>query len=133
MRLFLLGLLLAVVVVSSGCIPVLVAAGAGAAAVVRENTDEAVTYKGNINSVENGVSKAMLELGATLFEKVVEPGRGGYRTFRAETYDGEALTIDMEPTSPNSVMVEVRVGRIGNKQRAAEFHRAIQKYLRPTE
>ena len=133
MRLFLLGLLLGVVVVGSGCIPVLVAAGAGAAAVVRENTDEAVMYRGNINSVENGVSKAMLELGATLFEKVVEPGRGGYRTFRGETFDGEALTIDMEPTSPSNVMVEVRVGRIGSKQRAVEFHRAIQKYLRPTE
>ena len=64
MRLLMLGLLITVMAAGAGCIPVLAAAGAGATAVVREHTDEAVLYKGNINAVENGVSKAMLDMGA---------------------------------------------------------------------
>jgi len=43
------------------------------------------------------------------------------------------VTIDMERTSPSSVLVEVRVGRIGSKSRVAEIHAALQKTLKPID
>lgn len=112
----------------SGCLAVL--AGGGAVG-VRELTDKAVIYAGDIRAVENAVNKAMADLGATTKETVRETKKGGDVTIRGRTYDGEHLTIDMEPTSPSSVLVEIRVGRIGSKKRAKEFHQAIQKYLKP--
>ena len=76
------------------------------------------------------INKAMKDLGAVTKEIVTEVGKKGDRTIRGKTYDDEVLTIDMEPTSPKSVNVEIRVGRIGSKDRAVEFHKAIQKYAK---
>lgn len=112
---------------TAGCLPIVVGAGT---AVVREMTDVALIYRGNINAVRNGVEKAVKDLGASVVERVAEEGKAGRHTIRARTFDGEHLTIDMEPTSPSSVMVEIRVGRIGSKARAQEFHKAIQKYVK---
>ena len=121
---------LAVVLLAAcGCVPLLIGAGAGTVA-VREATDVARIYKGNISAVENGVRKAMKDLGAKVVELVTKEGKAGRRTIRGRTFDNERLTIDMEPTSPSSVMVEIRVGRLGNKERSKEFHKALQKYLK---
>ena len=64
------------------------------------------------------------------FMGFAEEGKAGRRTIRGRTFDNERLTIDMEPTSPSSALVEIRVGRIGNKERSREFHKALQKYLK---
>ncbi len=125
-KVILCGLLLTATIIGSGCIPLLVAGGAG----IREITDKSVVYQGNIKSIDSAVKKAMKNLGAVIKEVVAETGEKGNRTIRGKTYDGEALTIDMEPTSPKSVNVEVRVGRIGSKDRAIEFHKEIQKYAK---
>ncbi len=122
-----IAVLAVVLLAACGCLPVLVGAGTAA---VREATDVAKIYRGNINAVENGVRKAMKDLGAKVVKLVVEEGKAGRRTIRGRTFDDEHLTIDMEPTSPSSVLVEIRVGRIGNKERSKEFHKALQKYLK---
>ncbi len=116
-----------VLLAACGCLPVIVGAGT---AMVREATDVARMYKGNINAVENGVKRAMKDLGAKVVELVVEEGKAGRRTIRGRTFDNDHLTIDMEPTSPNSALVEIRVGRIGSKERSREFHEALGKYLK---
>ncbi|MHC4873507.1 MAG: DUF3568 family protein [Planctomycetota bacterium] len=113
-------------IITAGCLPIIAAGGAG----VREMTDKAIVYKGNIASLDNAVRKAIKNLGGVIKEVVSEEGKKGKRTFRGKTYDDEVLTIDLEPTSPNSVNVEIRVGRIGNKNRAHEYHKAIQKYAK---
>jgi len=116
---------------TSGCPPliVLAAAGAGAAAGARELADVAVTYQGNINAVEKKVMKAMKDVGAD-----VNPAVNGLkpkeRTINGATHDGEVLTIDLRPTTPNSTLVEVRVGRVGSVPRAEEIHQAIQKHAK---
>lgn len=114
----------------SGCLFLAAAAGGGGAG-VREITDKSVVYQGDIESVNKAINKAIKELGATVKETVTESGEKGDRTIRGKTYDDEVLTIDMEPTSPKSTNVEVRVGRIGSKKRAEEFHKAIAKYAKP--
>ena len=116
-----------VLLAACGCLPAIIGAGT---AVVREATDVARIYKGNINAVENGVRRAMKDLGARVVELVAEEGKAGRRTIRGRTFDSERLTIDMEPTSPSSVMVEIRVGRIGARERSKEFHKALGKYLK---
>ncbi len=127
MRSMCIAVVAVVLLAACGCLPVIVGAGAAA---VREATDVARTYKGNINAVENGVRRAMKDLGAKVVELVAEEGKAGRRTIRGRTFDNEHLTIDMEPTSPSSALVEIRVGRIGSKERAKEFHEALQKYLK---
>ena len=127
MRNAVIAVLAAVVMISCGCLPVVVGAGT---AIVREATDVAVIYKGNVNAAESAVNKAMKTLGSEVVERVVEEGKAGRRTIRGRTFDKERLTIDMEPTSPSSTLIEIRVGRIGNKTRSKEFHTAIQKYLK---
>ncbi len=122
-----IAILTVVLLAACGCLPVVIGAGT---AVVREATDVAVIYNGNISAVENGVRKAMKDLGAKVVELVSKEGKAGNRTIRGRTFDDERLTIDMEPTSPSSVMVEIRVGRIGDKERSREFHKALQKYLK---
>ncbi len=122
-----IAVLAVVLLAACGCLPALVGAGT---AVVREATDVAEIYRGNINAVENGVRKAMKDLGAKVVELVAEEGKAGRRTIRGRTFDNERLTIDMEPTSPSSALVEIRVGRLGNKERAKEFHKTLQKYLK---
>jgi hypothetical protein len=116
---------------TSGCPPLIVAAavGAGAAAGARELVDVAVTYKGNINSVENAVRKALKNLGASA-NPTVAGLKPKERTIKGATHDGEILTIDLRPTSPSSTLVDIRVGRMGSVPRAQEIHQAIQKYAK---
>jgi len=116
---------------ASGCPPLIViaAAGAGATAGARELSDLAITYQGNINAVENKVHKALTDVGATInvSGKGLKPKE---LTISGTTHDGEMLTIDLRPTTPNSTLVEVRVGRMGSVPRAEEIHKAIQKYAK---
>ncbi len=130
-RVSFLCLILFSVCFSSGCL--MLAAGAGAGAVgVRELTDAAVIYQGNADAVEKTVRSALHEMGAVVTETVREEGvSSARRTLRGKTYDHEALTVDIEPSTPSSTNVEIRVGRIGDKSRAVEFHNKIQKYLKP--
>ncbi len=131
MRFLLLVCVMCSVALTSGCLP-LVAAGAGAVAVVRENTDQDVIYNGSIDAVEKAVRKAMKDLGCSVKEVVRKEGKKGtVVTIRGRTSDGEHLTIDLEPSSPHSVLVDVRVGVIGTRSRAQEVHAAIRKYLKP--
>jgi hypothetical protein len=124
-----IGLACVAMLISAGC---LAAVAGGGAAGVRELTDKSVTYRGDIDAVYKAVRQTLVkDLGGRVKEVVTEEGKDGDRTIRGRTYDGEAITIDMEPTSPSSVLVEVRVGRIGSKARAKEVHSAIQKHLKP--
>jgi outer membrane murein-binding lipoprotein Lpp len=114
-----------------GCM--MLAAGAGGTAGVRELTDKVVTYQGDVKALENAVEKMMKDMGATRKETVREEGDAGKLTIRARTFDDEHLTIDMEPSTPSTTMVEIRVGRIGSKVRAEEFHAKLQKYAKPVK
>ena len=130
MRMMLVGVLL-LCLATSGCPPliILAAAGVGETAATREIVDVAVTYKGNIHAVEKKVYKALKDVGAT----VTVAGKGlkaKELTISGTTHDGEILTIDLRPTTPNSTLVDLRVGRIGSVPRAEEIHAAIQKYAK---
>ncbi|MBN2713542.1 MAG: DUF3568 family protein [Planctomycetes bacterium] len=128
MKLFLnIALAICLCGVLGGCLAVV--AGAGTAG-VREITDKVTTYKGDANSLEQACRKAVADLGGSIKEVEREEEKGGNITLRGRTYDDEHLTIDIEPTSPSSAEIEVRVGRIGSKKRAEEIHVAIQKYAK---
>jgi hypothetical protein len=114
----------------TGCLPAIAAGGTGG---VRELTDKSVIYQGDKKAAENAVRKAFDDLGVTVKETVREEEKSGEITFRGKTYDETPLTVDLEPSTPSTTRIEVRVGRIGSKDRAREVHAAIQKHLKPVK
>ncbi len=123
-----------VVLLGLGILPgCLMTAGAvtGGGAVTREYLDESVVYDATGDEAEGAVQKAIVDMGGNIITVKADRSKGAaaYRTFRGKTYDAEALTIDIEPQTPKTTRIDVRVGRIGDKQRARDIHRAIQKYL----
>ena len=126
MKCFVWVLCIVVLVVANGCLPLI----GGGVAGIREFTDKAVTYRGSIEQVEIACRKALKERGGVVKKVSREEKQGGNRTIRGKTYDGDPITIDMEPISPNEVEIEVRIGRIGSKTRAEVFHATLMKYIK---
>lgn len=123
----LIGIAVSAAVLSSGCL--FLAAGAGTAG-VRELTDKSLVYAADIAQAEKAVRKALKDMGAVVKETVREEDKGGDVTLRGKTFDDTPLTIDMEPNSPKSTEIEIRVGRIGSKSKAKDMHAAIQRYIK---
>jgi hypothetical protein len=113
---------------ASGCLFLAGAAGGGAAG-VRELTDKSVVYAADRQKAESAAVSAISTLGGSIAETVREAEAGGDITIRGKAYDGKALTIDIEPQTPRTTKIDIRVGRIGDKDRAIEYQREIQRHL----
>ena len=93
-----------VLLAACGCVPLLIGAGAGTVA-VREATDVARIYQGDINAVENGVRKAMKDLGAKVVELVAKEGKSGRRTIRGRLCPNRVPETDRLPPEVRKVAV----------------------------
>lgn len=124
-RVLLASALLGAMVLTSGCVAVVAAAGAGAGVLWVRGAIE-TNVEGDIDQVYRAAQKAVAEL---QFAKVSERKSGLDAQIIARTALDKKIDITLEKAAANSTKVSIRVGLVGDQQMSLSILERLKAHL----
>lgn len=120
---------LAYILMSTGCIAVVVGAGAGAGTFAYVNGELSRTYHASYEKTFAVVEGILTDLKQPILEEKTD---GTQTTIRTERSDGTPMTIQVRIIDPEWTEVSVRTGHIGvwKRQISEQFHEFIAERLK---
>ncbi len=120
---------LAHLLLTTGCIALIVGAGAGAGTFAYVNGQLSRTYQASYEKTFNVVQGILADLSQPILEETTD---GTQTTIRSERVDGTPMTIRVRIIDPEWSEVSVRTGHVGvwKRQISEQIHEFIAKRIK---
>ncbi len=122
-------LLLSLVLILQGCVAAVIGAGAGAGTIAYIKGELQTTYAASLNRTWEATLAALNDLEIKVHSTQKDATEG---VIEASKADGTKVKLNLKPASPDTTIVKIRVGILGDEEVSRIISHQISKRLGKT-